>query len=328
MTSMQYESLAAMFAACALSAACSKACDRDEPRAETDGLRADARQAASSDGAACPRFSTGHVVGRVQDAELLELSGIAASRKNPGVLWVHNDSGNPERLYALAIDGHLLGSFDVLGAGCVDWEDIAIGPGPQRKESYLYVADVGTNVMPRDVVVVYRVPEPSVKNDQPPAQAELAGTTAFELSYPDGKAHDSETLMVDPLNADVYLVSKALVGPSEVYRAKAPLQAGRHALEHVVSLNLGRTTARGSGLATAGDISPAGDLIAIRTYTNAYAWIRPSGASIADALQSPPCEIPLANEPQGEAIGFAPNGQGYYTVSEGLSQPIRFFEKK
>jgi len=325
---MHYPRLAPMLAACALSAACSKACDRDEPRAETGAAPADARRVPSSDGAACPRFSTGHVVGRVQDNALLELSGIAASRKSPGVLWVHNDSGNPERLYALAIDGHLLGSFDVLGAGCVDWEDIAIGPGPERKESYLYVADVGTNVAPRDVVVVYRVPEPNVRRDQPPAQAELAGTTAFELSYADGNAQDSETLMVDPLNGDVYLVSKALVGPSEVYRAKAPLQAGRHALEHVVSLNLGRTSARGSGLATAGDISPAGDLIAIRTYTNAYVWIRASGAAIGDALQSPPCEIPLANEPQGEAIGFAPNGQGYYTVSEGLSQPIRFFERK
>jgi len=325
---MQCPSLALVFAACALFAACSKGCDRDRPRAESGAARADASPATASDGGACPRFSSAHVVGRVQDDALLELSGIAASRKNAGVLWVHNDSGNPERLYALAIDGHLLGSFDVLGAGCVDWEDIAIGPGPELKESYLYVADVGTNVTPRDVIVVYRVPEPSVRKNQPPAQAELAGAIAFELSYPDGKAHDSETLMVDPLNGDVYLVSKPLVGASEVYRAKAPLQAGRHALEHVLSLNLGRTNTRGSGLATGGDISSGGDLIAIRTYTNAYVWIRPSGATIADALQSPPCEVPVANEPQGEAIGFAPNGQGYYTVSEGLSQPIRFFERQ
>jgi hypothetical protein len=123
-------------------------------------------------------------------------------------------------------------------------------------------------------------------------------------------------------------VSKTRDGPSHVLRAKAPLVAGSRALEHVASLDLGRTNVRGSGLATAGDISSAGDMVIIRTYTNAYAWIRTPGASIAETLEGPACEIPLDHEPQGEAIGFAPNGRGYYTVSEGLSQPIRFFERR
>jgi hypothetical protein len=37
---------------------------------------------------------------------------------------------------------------------------------------------------------------------------------------------------------------------------------------------------------------------------------------------------PLAAETQGEAVGFTPSAQGYCTVSEGLFQPIHFFERK
>ena len=33
-----------------------------------------------------------------------EASGIAASRKNPNVLWTHNDSGDGPLLYALNIE--------------------------------------------------------------------------------------------------------------------------------------------------------------------------------------------------------------------------------
>jgi hypothetical protein len=121
----------------------------------------------------CPRFVAPGAVGRIENDELIEVSGLAASRKSPGVLWVNNDSGNPERVYALAVDGRELAEFDVLDVGGVDWEDIAIGPGPAGGESYLYIADVGTNVTARDVVVVNRIPEPDVKPDQAPARGEI-----------------------------------------------------------------------------------------------------------------------------------------------------------
>ncbi|MFK8015727.1 MAG: hypothetical protein AB8G17_09840, partial [Gammaproteobacteria bacterium] len=33
-------------------------------------------------------------VGTLKDRKLLEVSGIAPSRRRPGLLWVHNDSGS------------------------------------------------------------------------------------------------------------------------------------------------------------------------------------------------------------------------------------------
>ncbi|MEK9751464.1 MAG: hypothetical protein VW236_07935 [Flavobacteriaceae bacterium] len=35
------------------------------------------------------------------DTRLKEISGLVVSRKNPGVFWVHNDSGDAPVLYAL-----------------------------------------------------------------------------------------------------------------------------------------------------------------------------------------------------------------------------------
>ena len=48
------------------------------------------------------------------------------------------------------------------GATAIDWEDIAIGPGPQAETPYLYVGDIGDNAERRPNIVVYRVAEPKV----------------------------------------------------------------------------------------------------------------------------------------------------------------------
>ena len=37
--------------------------------------------------------------------------------------------------------------------------------------------------------------------------------------------------------------------------------------------------------------------------------------------------MPLRSEPAGEAIGFAADGSGYFTVSEGNYPPIYYFER-
>jgi hypothetical protein len=37
--------------------------------------------------------------------------------------------------------------------------------------------------------------------------------------------------------------------------------------------------------------------------------------------------IPLVSEGQGEAVGFDPKGWGYYTVSEGASPAIYYFDR-
>ena len=108
-----------------------------------------------------------------------EVSGLAASRKNPDVLWVHNDSGGSPRVFALNAAGDHLGIYNLNGAQATDYEDIAIGPGPTAGTDYLYVADTGNNSLGRSTVTVYRVPEPAATSNQSPVDVNLSGVDAL-----------------------------------------------------------------------------------------------------------------------------------------------------
>src|SRR5215510_12090696 len=100
-----------------------------------------------------------HLV-NLENQSIKESSGIAASRRNAGIFWTHNDSGDGPFVYAFDRQGKHRGVWQVTGANAIDWEDMAIGPGPRRGRSYLYLGDIGDNSKKRDQITVYRVAEP------------------------------------------------------------------------------------------------------------------------------------------------------------------------
>ena len=79
----------------------------------------------------------------VASDELNEISGVVESRTRTGVLWVHNDSGDTARIFAIGLDGRTLGTFGLAGIQARDWEDLAAGPGPVAGRRYLFVGDIG-----------------------------------------------------------------------------------------------------------------------------------------------------------------------------------------
>jgi hypothetical protein len=271
---------------------------------------------AGCNAADCPKFSGGRNLGTIQSAMIKEASGLAASRKNKNVLWVHNDDG-PACVYAMTPEGKHLGVYNLEGAKLRDWEDIAIGPGPEPNVDYLYVGEIGDNFSKYKSIKVYRVPEPNVDANQNPAAVTLRDVETIELVYPDGP-ENAETLLLDPLTKDIYIVSKE--GTSRVYRAAYPQSTtGKTKLEQVAKLHW--------GTATAGDISPDGSEIIIRGYFGASLWTRSKDGPLWKAFEGSECSIPIALEQQGEAICFDPNGTGYYTTSEHKHQPIYYFKR-
>ncbi|MCC6746060.1 MAG: PE-PGRS family protein [Deltaproteobacteria bacterium] len=276
---------------------------------------------------ACPRFDPGRVSGTVGAAQLTEASGLVASRRTPGLLWLHNDSGDGPNLYAVSASGVHQGTFALEGATAVDWEDLAAGPGPEAGRSYLYVGDIGDNAEAREHVVVYRVAEPEVKVGTIPEVTTLGGVERFEFTYPAGKATNAESLFVDPGSGDLYVLAKRSQGPSPLYRARAPLSAGtRRELEQVAEVDL--AALGGDALATGADLSPSGEELLVRSYTRLWLFRRAKGRSVAEALASPPCAVPVLRELQGEAVGFAADGQGYFTVSEGAAPELHFHARQ
>jgi hypothetical protein len=75
-------------------------------------------------------FHGGEIRGVLENREIVEASGLAVSRSNPGMIWVHNDSGHPNWLYVVGENAEDFGTFVIRGAFSRDWEDMAAGPGP------------------------------------------------------------------------------------------------------------------------------------------------------------------------------------------------------
>ena len=267
-------------------------------------------QAATADGGTCPVANAPAVVGTIAATAIDEASGIVASALNPGVYWTHNDSGDSARAFALSATGQLLATLKFDTAEPVDIEDIAIEDA--QNGSFLYFADIGDNSAHRADVVIHRVAEP--KLGSAPGQTLTATSDRMRVTYVDG-AHDAETLLFDPRTKDLFIVAKLLFGNASVQRV-GPFVAGGT----VTTTRIGGVSVM---LATGGDITRAGDLIAVRNYTTtASAWFRGPTDDIATAFSRPACSLPVASERQGEAFGFLPDGSGYVTTSEGTNPPL------
>ena len=270
---------------------------------------------------AAPSFTAGIQTGTIQNGSVNEASGIVASRMNPNVLWTHNDSGDSARIFAMTSAGTNLGTYSIPGASAIDWEDIATGPGPLAGTQYLYMSDIGDNASIRSTIDVYRVPEPVVSDLQSLVNTSISGVAKLTFAYPDG-ARDAESLFVDPLTKDIYIVTKRET-PKRVYRAAYP-----QATSGTTTLEL-MTTFTSDTWLTSADISPDGNEILVRSgeIGSGRLFTRPTGGSITDAFNAGSITVPLHAESQGEAIGFDPFGRGYYTTSEGSGQPIYYFDR-
>jgi hypothetical protein len=256
-------------------------------------------------------------------AEIDEISGMAQSRTQPEIFWVHNDSGDTARVYAVNRKGALVGTFNLEGATAIDWEDMAIGPAPGNNAYYLYLADCGDNAGNRRSIRIYRVLEPKIDPSQAPVETTLHDVDAFEFVYEDGP-HDAESLMVDPLSGDFYIVSKREPA-NRLYRAAGPTAGKVNTFHFEIDFPFTNSTSA--------DISPDGMQVLIRRYSSAPGttsgmfdappekagsyWKRSSTAtSLVDLLKQPAEIIPLTIEPQGEAIAFSWNNRGFYTTTE------------
>ncbi len=61
--------------------------------------------------------------------EIAESSGLAVSRRTPGLLWSHNDSGSAAVLFALDTTGTVRGRVRV-PIRALDWEDVSAARCP------------------------------------------------------------------------------------------------------------------------------------------------------------------------------------------------------
>jgi len=238
-------------------------------------------------------------------SDLNEASGIAVSRRTPGILWSHVDATSAAPvLVAFDAHGSAKGKVRVEGVKVEDWEDVAAGSC--GKGACLYIGDIGDNRSSRSSVTVYRVPEP-LATDSKTEPAE-----AFHAKFPDG-AHDAEALFVSAAG-EIFVVTKGDAGPIAIYRFPTPLRAGATVtLEKVATLKGG--TASKSQWVTGASASADGKWVALRTHQTIFFY---DAARLAKGDVGHPLSFDVTKlaEPQGEGVALGPDG-ALFLASEG-----------
>jgi hypothetical protein len=265
----------------------------------------------------CPRIGASHISGHVGSRGLDEISGLVASRAQPGMYWVHNDSGDAPRVYAIDDRGRLRLELSLRDVTAHDIEDIALVRSAAGGD-ILYLADSGDNLQTRAQVRIYRVAAPRLADDAG-VQRLLRKADIIAVSYEDGP-HDVEALLADPRSGDLYLIEKGPLLPTRhpvgVYRIDAAeLLKPRVRARRIATVPLGPVTAA--------DVLPDGSGLAVRNYTHARFWPIADGEGVAAALAREGCDLPLADlGEQGEALAFRADGTAYVTIAEGEGPPI------
>ncbi|HET9957816.1 MAG TPA: hypothetical protein VFQ61_25135 [Polyangiaceae bacterium] len=276
-------------------------------------------------GAPCPGFGAPVQTGSIDASNLLEISGIAASRTVPGAFYVHNDSDDGPRFYAIDASGRLLAAFELTGAAAVDYEDIAVGASNGR--TFVYIGDTGDNgardgsVAPRGEIQVYRVPEPNFPRVPDLAQYAI-GFERLRLSYPD-RPHDSEALLFDSIRSQLILISKEDRGVATVFEVPPDVTPDTPTtLVPRGPVVIGSCNGPTTGVVTGADISPDGRNIVLISYGLISLWQRSVTESVADALGRPAQFTATLGAPNAEAITFAPDGRSWYATTEGANAPL------
>jgi hypothetical protein len=230
-----------------------------------------------------------------------ESSGIADSKINQDYLWVQEDSGNPTQLFLISHDGKVKKSIFLAGIANRDWEDMTLAMGPDPSLDYLYLGDIGDNGNTHSDYTIYRFPEPSLTVDT------VRKIDKIVFRYPDG-AHDAEAFIVDDLKKEIYIITKRDT-LSRVYRLKSGYsESAINTLEYVTSLQF-------NSVVSASLSRDRQDLL-IKTYADIFHYDIKQDISLAEVFGTNPTTVNYQVEPQGEAISFASDNTGFFTLSE------------
>ncbi|MCR9132441.1 MAG: hypothetical protein NXI08_07700 [bacterium] len=188
-----------------------------------------------------------------------EVSGIIKSQNLEGIFWVHGDSGTPDKIYAINIDGDLVAGDDyrgaeVIGAGNTDWEDLAY-----TANGFILIGEIGNNCECRDDLKVIVIEEPAPDADEVDVIAE------YYITYPKrndlmGKLlrsnYNAEALF--EYNGEIYILTKQS-SKTMLFHIENPQNQKLHELKLIETFDT-------EHYVTAADVSPDQKYLAVLTY--------------------------------------------------------------
>lgn len=240
-------------------------------------------------------FKPARPLAEVADARLAEVSGMVVSHKNPGHLWVHNDSGDKAQLYLINLNAQIVMTVFLEGIEAIDWEDMT-----WRKidgQVQLIIGDIGDNKARRENIMLHIIDEPHFQGQE---QVSITNSdiATINLTYQEGP-RDAESLTYDHLTNNVILITKREKSVN-MYEFDLGTQAD------IVISSKGTIDLKSF---TSADVHTDGRIL-IKNYNSIFYWL-----SGEDILAQSPTRIPYLIEPQGESIAWDSLG-GFYTLSE------------
>ena len=257
-------------------------------------------------------------MGVILNSKIDEASGIASSKINPNIIWVHNDSGDMARLYAIGLDGSDLGVLRLPGIIARDWEDMCLGPGPKENTDYVYIGDIGDNFSKKNKKRIYRFEEPQINMDSLliPFNIKIKEVDEITFIYPNNKS-DSEAMMIDPITKDIHIITKRESSPY-IYSLPYPQSTSSSiTAKHIGNITLSpENPYTMSDMIVSADISRDGSMVLIKTYYHIFLINRDISLPFSSILNKEQSMLDYIIEPQGESICWHWNQSGYFTISE------------
>ena len=285
-----------------------------------------------------PTIVTPVLTGSIQHAPINEQSGLVKSHRFKDTWWVHNDSGDIARIFAVKLDGSVIyppflrdiriGKVDpkipkalyqgipVDLAANHDWEDIT------TDGTNLYIADTGNNGNARRDLGIYVVPEPN-----PMAAERATALRRISIRYPD------QTAYPDPQNWQFdceavfhyrgrlwFLTKHRMAGKISIPQTGTKLysmptrvlQGDVNVLEKKDSLpDMG-------GWVTGASVSPDGRTLAVLThFPKASVWFIELDGKSDKLLQGKKRQVVIRDSGQCEAVAFDDNDTVIVSNEEG-----------
>jgi hypothetical protein len=282
-------------------------------------------------------FSGPSEVGRLEAPPRNELSGLAASRRTPDLLWTHDDSGGEPVLYAVGLDGKLRGRLRVHRAPAIDWEDIAAGE--LGGKPVLIIGDTGDNDAKRTSgVALHIVDEPALAKLSPKIEEHTMPFASLRVIYEDGP-RDCEAIAFAEQERAVYLLTKRDDVP-RLYRVALPAEL-KHgevrarfvgfvprlpqpsSMQKLIKGPMGKHR----GWPTAMDFAGDGSAAVVLTYGDLCVFERRADQSWADALAQVPRALDAHVLPQAEAVCFSRDSAQIFVGSESSRALVRYDRK-
>ena len=230
---------------------------------------------------------------RFADREIDESSGLA---RTDGLVLTINDSGDDPVVYVVdPASGETVGRTTYTSDEVEDVEAIGVAP-----DGTAWVADIGDNGADRDTVALYAVPggRGVWEGDR------YVDAPRYDLAYPGGP-RDAETLLVDPRDGGLLVVTKSMFGGA-VFAAPPSLAED--------TVNRLRPVGTVDGFLTDGTMTADGSHALLRGYGRL--WL------VDTEKWRTRASMPLPDQRQGEGIMLGDDAEHVVVSSEGARTEV------